>query len=291
MLVLTVAGLGAQGTATLVRQRQSVHFDEAWRPANAPGDTKIIGRIVDSRKAPVANVKVQLRNLLERRRGARERNQRERRYRFIVRDPGTYVVEMVLLDGYVLALSNAGSLARFETLETEMQLPGRWEGMTRGMVMPRNASTFMGMSAATTMTAETVRMALQQNIQPVDSGEPVSPFRPYDSSRRCRTPRHINPRDAECGACASKAGDRQRSCAPVRSPVGPLQVPLGRDRRVPARRQLGDGRQLHAHPRVSRAWRACCRGSERRRRHAERNRAQRARSRIPRCTCRRSCAS
>ena len=178
MLVLAVAGLGAQGTATLVRQRQSVHFDEAWRPANAPADTKIIGRIVDSRKAPVANVKVQLRNLLNGTVEQESETNDNGEYRFIVREPGTYEVEMVLLDGYVLALSNAGSLARYETLETEMQLPGRWEGMTRGMAMPRNASTFMGVSAATTMTAETVRMALQQRIQPVDSGEPVSPFRP-----------------------------------------------------------------------------------------------------------------
>jgi hypothetical protein len=178
MLVLTVAGLGAQGTATLVRQRQSVRFDEAWRPANAPADTKIIGRIVDSRKAPVANVKVQLRNLLNGTVEQESETNENGEYRFIVREPGTYVVEMVLLDGYVLALSNAGSLARYETLETEMQLPGRWEGMARGMAMPRNASTFMGVSAATTMTAETVRMALQQKIQPVDSGEPVSPFRP-----------------------------------------------------------------------------------------------------------------
>ena len=178
MLVLTVAGLGAQGTATLVRQRQSVRFDEAWRPANAPADTKIIGRIVDSRKAPVANVKVQLRNLLNGTVEQESETNDNGEYRFIVREPGIYVVEMVLLDGYVLALSNAGSLARYETLETAMQLPGRWEGMTRGMAMPRNASTFMGVSAATTMTAETVRMALQQRIQPVDSGEPVSPFRP-----------------------------------------------------------------------------------------------------------------
>ena len=178
MLVLTVAGLGAQGTATLVRQRQSVHFDETWRPANGRDETKIVGRIVDSRKVPVANVKVQLRNLLTGLVEMESATNENGEYLFVVREPGTYVVEMVLVDGYVLALSNAGSLARFETLHTEMQLPGRWEGTTRGMAMPRNTSAFMGVSAATTMTAETVRMAQQQNIQPVDSGEPVSPYTP-----------------------------------------------------------------------------------------------------------------
>jgi hypothetical protein len=75
-------------------------------------------------------------------------------------------------------LSNAGSLARFETLQTVVQLPGRWEGVGRGMVMPTNVTHFIGMSAATTMTAETVAIALKQSIQPVDSGEPVSPFKP-----------------------------------------------------------------------------------------------------------------
>jgi hypothetical protein len=178
MLVLTIAGLGAQGTATLVRQRQSVHFDETWRPANGRDETRIVGRIVDSRKMPVANVKVQLRNLITGNVELEGETNDNGEYLFIVREPGTYVVEMVLEDGYVLALSNAGSLARFETLQTEMQLPGRWEGPTRGMAMPRTTSAFMGVSAATTMTAETVRMAQQQNIQPVDSGEPVSPYTP-----------------------------------------------------------------------------------------------------------------
>jgi hypothetical protein len=28
------------------------------------------------------------------------------------------------------------------------------------------------------MTAQTVQIALEQSIQPVDSGEPVSPFKP-----------------------------------------------------------------------------------------------------------------
>ena len=178
LLVLMVTGLGAQGTATLVRQRQSVHFDQTWRPANGRDETKIVGRIVDSRKMPVANVKVQLRNLFTGNVELEGETNENGEYLFIVAEPGTYVVEMLLQDGYVLALSNAGSLSRFETLQTDMQLPGRWEGATRGMSMPRKTSSFIGVSAATTMTAETVRMALEQNIQPMDSGEPVSPYTP-----------------------------------------------------------------------------------------------------------------
>lgn len=178
MLALTVAGLGAQGTATLVGQRQGVRFEETWRPADATSEMKIVGRIIDIRKMPVAHVKVQLRNLLTGSVEQESESDENGDYTFIVKDPGTYVVEMVFSDGYVLALSNAVALARFETLQTNVQLPGRWEGMSRGMVMPQNVSAFIGMSAATTMTAQTVQIALEQSIQPVDSGEPVSPFKP-----------------------------------------------------------------------------------------------------------------
>ena len=52
-------------------------------------------------------------------------------YEFLLDDPGTYVVEMSMVDGYVLALSNAGSLARYETLHTVVQLPGRWDAGLR----------------------------------------------------------------------------------------------------------------------------------------------------------------
>jgi hypothetical protein len=90
MLVLAVAGLGAQGTATLVRQGQSVHFNETLRPANAASETKIVGRITDIRKMPVAHVKLQLRNLID----VRKRSDDDAG----AHHPGAtcYVVEMVL---------------------------------------------------------------------------------------------------------------------------------------------------------------------------------------------------
>ena len=114
MLVLTVAGLGAQGTATLVRQGQSVRFHETLRPANSASETKIVGRIVDIRKLPVAHVKVQLRNLLDGSVRQESESNDNGEYAFILEEPGTYVVEMVLQNGSVLALSNAGSLANHQ---------------------------------------------------------------------------------------------------------------------------------------------------------------------------------
>ncbi|HUQ86210.1 MAG TPA: carboxypeptidase-like regulatory domain-containing protein [Vicinamibacterales bacterium] len=177
-LVATVAGLDAQGRATLVPPpRQGVFLAEPWRPASQ-GDTKIIGQVIDIRQTPVAHARLQLRNLvngLVRTGGQSDENGE---YQFMIDEPGTYVVEMIVVDGYVIALSNAGSVARFETLRTVVQLPGRWEGSARGMVMPQRFTNFVGMSAATSITAQTVAIALEHSIQPVDPGEPVSPFKP-----------------------------------------------------------------------------------------------------------------
>jgi hypothetical protein len=177
ILVAAAAGLDAQGTATLIRPRQGVSFAEPWRP-NGVADTKVIGQVIDIRQTPVANAPVQLRNLvsgLVQQQGETDANGE---YAFSVDNPGTYVVEMVLTDGHVVALSNAGALARFETLQTVVVLPGRWETELRRMVMPQPVTNFLGMSAATTMTARTVQIALEQSVQPVDSGEPVSPHKP-----------------------------------------------------------------------------------------------------------------
>jgi len=99
-------------------------------------------------------------------------------YQFVVEEPGTYVVEMAMVDGYVLALSNAGTLSRYETLQTVVRLPGRWDGTLNRMSIPQNPVNFLGMSAVTTMTATTLALAADMNVAPVDPGEPVSPQQP-----------------------------------------------------------------------------------------------------------------
>ena len=187
-ILAVVSGLILVGGAGLTAQRTSVRLvqppppgvrlAEAWRPANIKGDTRIIGTIFDIRQVPVAYAKVQLRNLLT---GAVQQEGKadgEGQYQFLIDDPGTYVVEMVMVDGYVVALSNAGSLARYETLQTVIQLPGRWDAALGSMQLTQNATNFLGMSAATTMTAATMSIAVDENVTPVDAGEPVSPIRP-----------------------------------------------------------------------------------------------------------------
>jgi hypothetical protein len=151
-----------------------VKFAQPWLPAGVTGDTMIIGTVIDIRQAPVAYAKVQLRNLVTGTVQQEGESNEYGEYQFAVETPGTYVVEMVMVDGYVLALSNAGSLARFETLRTLVQLPGRWDMQLRNMVMPQNTTSFLGMSAQNTMTAATVNLALDMKIAPVNAGEPVS---------------------------------------------------------------------------------------------------------------------
>lgn len=179
LILVSGAGLTAQTGVRLVQPpRPGVTFAEAWRPANTKTDTKIIGTVIDIRQVPVAYAKVQLRNLVTGRVTQEGEADGNGEYEFLVDTPGTYVVEMTMVDGYVLALSNAGSIARYETLQTVVQLPGRWDATLRSMTMPQNAANFLGLSAQTTMTAATLTLAADQNIAPVDPGEPVSPVRP-----------------------------------------------------------------------------------------------------------------
>lgn len=176
LIIATSAGLAAQGTIYRVQPPISgLRFAETWRPTTTSGDTKIIGTVIDIRQVPVTKVKVQLRNLLTGEVQEVTESNENGEYEFSVTEPGTYVVEMVLVDGYVIALSNAGSLARYETLQTVVQLAGRWDSLAANVVIPTSMTSFVGMSAATTMTADTLAMAAQQNIAPVDAGEPVSP--------------------------------------------------------------------------------------------------------------------
>jgi len=172
LIVAVGAGVTAQ---QMVPPESTLKFVQAWRPASVTGQTQIIGMVIDILHAPVANAKVRLRNLNTGRIEQLAETNELGEYVFAVVEPGTYVVEMVMIDGTIIALSNAGSLLRYETLQTLVQLPGRWNIATRRMVLTQNLSDFVGLSSALSMTAATLTMAVEQNITPLDSGEPVSP--------------------------------------------------------------------------------------------------------------------
>lgn len=183
MIAVVCAALGATSTALLAQSgsirrvptpTQGVKFAQPWRPAGMTGGTRIVGSVIDIRQTPVAHVKVQLRSLITGNIEKEVESNGNGEYEFGVDDPGTYVVEMVMADGYVVALSNAGSLSSFETMRTLVQLPGRWDTQSRTMVIPQNTSAFLGMSAQTTMTAATLTLAVDANIAPINPGEAVS---------------------------------------------------------------------------------------------------------------------
>lgn len=167
--------LAQGGSIRLVpRPPQGVTFAEPWTPSGIGGDTRVIGTVIDIGQAPVAHAKIQLRSLVTGTVQQAGESNENGEYQFNVETPGTYVVEMTMVDGYVVALSNAGALARYDTLRTLVQLPGRWDSRLRRMVIPQSTTSFLGMSAQNSMTATTLSMAVDLNIRPVNSGEPVS---------------------------------------------------------------------------------------------------------------------
>ena len=180
--ITLLAGMTLSAQSGLIRRvpsaPPSARFVEAWRPANTIGMTSVTGTVIDIRQTPVAHARVQLRNLINGHLAQRAETNENGEYFFVVDEPGTYVVEMTMVDGYVLALSNAGAIARYETLQTVVRLPGRWDSTLNTMHIPQNPVNFLGMSAADTMTAATLALAVDMNVAPVDAGEPVSPIQP-----------------------------------------------------------------------------------------------------------------
>lgn len=179
-IVAALSVLSLTGTTLIAQQsfipaRQGVRRAEALRPATGRRDIRIIGSVIDISQQPVAYARVQLRNLLV---GVVEQEtiaNANGEYEFTVTNPSTYVVEMVLLDGYIVALSNAGSVGSSETMQTVVQVPGRWDAPSGRVIMPQHVSDFFGMSSQATMTAATLQLAADMNIATSDPGEPVSP--------------------------------------------------------------------------------------------------------------------
>ena len=66
-------------------------------------------------------------------------------------------------------------MARYETLQTVIQLSGRWNLETLNVDRIQNLFDFIGLSSAFSITGQTLTMAAEQSIAPRDPGEPVSP--------------------------------------------------------------------------------------------------------------------
>jgi hypothetical protein len=154
-----------------------VRFAEPFQPKTG-GATRVIGTVIDIRQTPVAYAKVQLRDLSTGAVLSDSTTDANGEYAFDLDLPGTYVVEMVMVDGYVVALSNAGSLARYETLNTVVILPGRWDALLQKVTMPQQPGAYLGVGAQTTMTAATMQLAADQQVRPIEAGEPVSAHTP-----------------------------------------------------------------------------------------------------------------
>ncbi len=172
IFLTSAAALAQQG---FVPPQSGARFLERYRPANATSDARIIGTVIDSTQVLVKNASLRLRDLSTGQVPQAGSSNDNGEFEFTILEPGTYVVEMVSPAGLVVAVSTAGTLARYETFQTRVEVPGRWDYGTQGVVMDRSAAAFLGLSSQLTMTARTLELALEQNITPRDSGEPVSP--------------------------------------------------------------------------------------------------------------------
>lgn len=179
LLTAVCALLAAGGTSVLAQQAfipapSGVRLAERWRPTGAKGDGRIIGIVVDVYQDPVAYAKVRLRNLLTSEVEQETTADEKGAYEFKV-DSGTYVVEMLTVDRYILALSNAMAVGRTDTLQASVHLAGRWDATNSRVVPLQNFGNYFGMSSQSTMTAATLALAVDLNITASDPGEPVSP--------------------------------------------------------------------------------------------------------------------
>jgi hypothetical protein len=176
-LATITAGVSAEQRGEMIFVRPpapTVRFSGPWRPNGTGTETRVIGTVIDIRQVPVSHARVQLRDLKTGSVLATTDTNGIGEYAFSLVDPGTYVVEMVMADNSVVALSNAGSLRRYETMNTVVVLPGRWDFNTLSMVSLVNTSGFFGMSSLNTMTASTLTMAVASEVK-TTSAEPVSP--------------------------------------------------------------------------------------------------------------------
>ena len=177
LVIATSTTLGAQvGTmARADRAKPALRFNEALPSAPAARETMIVGMVVDVSQVPVRAAMVRLRDIVSGDVVQESQANDHGEYRFLVAEPGTYVVEVVLASGHVAALSNAAALERFQTLQTLVQLPGHWNSVDRTVRAPYRTMDIFGVSRARPLIADTLIIAVQRNISALDAGEPVSP--------------------------------------------------------------------------------------------------------------------
>lgn len=174
-MLVALTGATAVAQQAFVPARQGVRSWQSLLPKGRGSDARVIGTVTDITRTPVAYARLVLRDLVSGNVEQEGTSNDKGEYEFSVLDPSTYVVEMISLAGNVVAVSNAGAIGRAETLQTTVQLPGRWESGRSQMVMPQPISNYFGMSAQTSMTAGTLQLAIDQRISTSDAGEPVSP--------------------------------------------------------------------------------------------------------------------
>lgn len=144
-LVLAVPGMAQQGT--LVRSEcLGLPAVEEGAGAFGASTNAIIGTARGAGRGPLPEAQVQLRDLRTGQVVERVTADADGRFAFRSLEPSTYLVEMTLADGSVVALSEAVTIGSGEIIQTLVQLASRsrtfgwWLGSTTSSVLSSAAS-------------------------------------------------------------------------------------------------------------------------------------------------------
>ncbi|MDP1569773.1 MAG: carboxypeptidase-like regulatory domain-containing protein [Vicinamibacterales bacterium] len=144
-LVLAVPGMAQQGTFVRT-ERLGLPAVEEGVGAFGASTNAIIGTARGADRSPIPEAQLQLRDLRGGQVVERATADAEGRFAFRSLEPGTYIIEMTLIDGSVVALSEAVTIGSGEIIQTLVQLASRtrtfgwWLGSTTSSALASAAS-------------------------------------------------------------------------------------------------------------------------------------------------------
>jgi hypothetical protein len=145
-LLIAVPGVAQQQAGFVRTERLGLPVLEDSAGSLSASTNAVIGTARGADRNPLPEARLQLRDLRSGRIVERGVADAEGRFAFRSVEPGTYIVEMTLTDGSVVALSEAVTIGSGEIVQTLVQLPARsrsfgwWLGSTTTSALSSAAS-------------------------------------------------------------------------------------------------------------------------------------------------------
>jgi hypothetical protein len=172
LTVVVAAAQSQRSPLSLVPPNPTIRLVQQY-VESGDGINRIVGAVIDSRRLPIANGRVQLRSLVNGRIVMETKADEGGEFTFAPIDAGTYVAELTIF-GAVQGVSDAATLSGGELAQVLIQLQGQWNEGRQQIEREPTLAQYFGARAIDTMTGATMTTAANQGIRPVDSGEPVS---------------------------------------------------------------------------------------------------------------------